>query len=160
MDTTIVALGDTVQMQTSTDPTWFSFSNVGSLASVIGLLLSVYIFLTARKINKYILITKRLPQLLRKIEIHSSSISSLLNSFDQSTSVIREELIRCSANLKSLRKKVARGERKPITSLMQAIDSSVNKEPLSKDAVRDIYLKLQYVKEAVKNLQQDLESER
>lgn len=160
MDTTIIAVRDTLHMPTSGDSSWLSFSNLGVVASVIGLFLSIYIFITARRINKYVLITKRLPQLLRKIETHSSSIANLMNNFDQSGDAIREELTRCSANLNSLRKKVARRERKPITSLVKRIESNVGKEPLPKEAIREIYLGLQFIKESLQNLQQDLELER
>ena len=136
------------------------FSFIGTIASIIGLLLSAYVFITARRINQFIFYNRRLPQLQRKIDVHASSISKYLNDFDSTKDSIRDEMIRCSANLKALRKRTPRQQKKIIDSLFSLISDSTDNNKLNKESARQVYLKLQYLIEDIQNLQKDYEMEK
>lgn len=154
-----------ISATTSTTPSFVvanadNISFLGTIASIIGLGLSGYVFYTARRINQYIFYSKRLPQLLRKINDHASSISKLLNNFDGSFDEMHNEITRCAANLKSLRKKVPRTQRKMINSLLTLTASfSLSSRDMKKESVREVYSKLIYIIEDIKNLQIDYQTE-
>jgi len=135
-------------------------SLTGTFASVFGFFLSCYVFYTAKRINRYILYSTRLPQLQREINTHASSIINLINSFDNSVDDIRAELIRCSANLKALRKKVPRAQKKTIDVLEALITSTASTSSLTKETARDIYLKLLFIAVDIQNLQKDFQVEK
>lgn len=142
----------------------YAFANevslIGTIASVIGLFLSIYIVLTARRINQFIFFNRRLPQLHKKIDAHASSISTLSNEFDVNKDSIRDEMIRCSANLKALRKRIPRTQRKLIDSLSHLISTAIDDSELNKESTNQIYLKLRYLIEDIQNLQKDYQMEK
>jgi hypothetical protein len=158
MNMIIVAVVDPAPIHVWSIWDWINLSNIGSWASIIGLILSIYIFVTAYRINNYIMFNERLPQLLANIEKYTSNISDMFNNFEPSTNAIREQLSRCSANLKSLKKKVNGDEKKLIASIVTSIEGNINLDQLSKPSIRRIYLDLRYLIEAVQNLQQDFRS--
>ena len=139
---------------------WLVTSRMGNVASILGFGLSAYIAYTARRINRFVLIHKRLPQLLRKLEKNSSTLSNLLNTFDQSVVDIQNELSRCSANLKSVKRKVHRPESASISKLIKLIGKSSGKNQISADSTREIHKQLLYVVEDLKNYQVDFQLER
>ncbi len=128
-----------------------------SFLGTAALCLSAYVFLTAKKINRYILYSKRLPQLLKKIQDHASSISKLLNNFEETADEIHNEISRCAANLKSLRKKVPRTQRKKIDSLLTTL--SMRSRDIGKESAREVYRTLLYIIEDIRNLQIDYQME-
>ena len=149
---------DSLEVTCVSWPDWLSLSTIGSLASILGIVLSGYIFHTAKKINKYVLVTRRLPMLLAKLERHSSRVAELLNTFDQSAGEIRIELVRCQASLESLLKKLKRSERAPVRALIASIKKEKEGTP-SKKAVYSIYTELLHRIEVMRELQRDFELE-
>ncbi len=134
-------------------------SIAGNIASVAGFCLSIYVVRTARNINKYVLFNIRLPQLNKEIRAHASSINSLIGTFDDSVDDLCDELSKCEANLKALRKKVPRAQKKTIASLITLISSNASNTKLTKEVARDIYRQLLHVIEDVKNLLKDYQVE-
>lgn len=139
---------------------WLTLSNIGSVASILGIGLSLYVVYNVREIRKSYLFTARAPALLKSLRTHSSNINDLLKEFDTSTEEIEAELARCSAIFESLTRKVGKHERKSISEVVQLISANKTLSVGSKKAVRDIYKELLKVEEAMSNLHKDKQWER
>ena len=139
---------------------WLTLSNIGSVASILGIGLSIYVIYNIREIRKSYLFTARAPALLKSLLTHSSNIKDMLKEFETSIAEIEAELARCSPVLESLRTKVGRQERKSIAEVVQLISANKTLSAGSKDAVWDIYKELLKLEEAMINLQKDKQWER
>ena len=139
---------------------WLTLSNIGSVASILGIGLSLYVVYNVREIRKSYLFTARAPALLKSLRTHSSNIKDMLKEFETSIEEIEAELARCSPVLESLRTKVGRQERKSISGVVQLISANKSLSMGSKDSVWDIYKELLKVEEAMINLQKDKQWER
>ena len=75
---------------------WLTLSNIGNVASILGIGLSLYVIYNVREIRKSYLFTARAPALLKSLRTHSSNIKDLLKEFETSIEEIETELARCS----------------------------------------------------------------
>ena len=82
---------------------WLTLSNIGSVASILGIGLSLYVIYNVREIRKSYLFTARAPALVKSLRAHSSRIKDLLEEFGTSIEEIEAELARCSPILESLK---------------------------------------------------------
>lgn len=139
---------------------WFTFSNVGNGASILGIGLSLYVIYNVREIRKSYLFTARAPALLRSLHARSSNINDLRKEFLPSIEMIEAELARCLPILESLKRKVGRQERKSISEVIKLITANKTLSAGSKNEVRDIYKELIKVEEAMRNLHKDKQWER
>lgn len=139
---------------------WLTLSNIGNVASILGIGLSLYVIYNVREIRKSYLFAARAPDLLKRLRSHSSKIKDLLKEFETSIEEIEAELAKCSPVLDSLRTKVGRQERKSISKAVQLISANKSLSAGSKNAVWDIYKELLKVEEAMRNLHKDKQWER
>lgn len=139
---------------------WLTLSNIASVASILGIGLSLYLIYNVREIRKSYLFTARAPALLRSLHARSSNINDLLKKFATSIEKIEAELARCLPILESLKKKVGRQERKSISEVVQLITANKTLSAGSKNAVAEIYKELLKVEEAMRNLHKDKQWER
>lgn len=137
---------------------WLSI--IGSVASIVGIGLSIYVIYNLRQIRKSYIFTARAPDLVKALRSHSSKIKDLLNEFETSIDEIEAELARCSPVLESLRTKVGRQERRSISDVVRLISANKTLSAGSKNAVWDIYKELLKVEEEMRNLQKDKQWER
>jgi hypothetical protein len=80
-----------------------TFSDVGSMASIISLIFTVLVLIDVRRLRSYYLFTGRVPVLTQKLDQHQLKIEEYLNDFDKSISLIWLELAKVEVVLKSLR---------------------------------------------------------
>ena len=139
---------------------WLTLSNIGNVASILGIGLSIYLIYNVREIRKSYLFAARAPDLLKRLRSHSSKIKDLLQAFDVSKHEIEAEFARCSPILESLKRKVGRQERKSISAVVQIIAAKKSLFAVPKDAVWDMYTELLRVEEELSNLQKDKQWER
>ena len=139
---------------------WLTLSNMGSLASILGIGLSLYVGYNVREIRQSYLFTARAPALLRSLHTRSSNIKNLLKEFEISIEEIGAELARCSPILESLKRKVGRHERRSISAVIQLIASNKTLSAESQNTVWDIYKELLRVEEELSNLHKDKQWER
>jgi hypothetical protein len=139
---------------------WLTLSNIGNVASILGIGLSLYVIYNVREIRKSYLFTARAPALHKSLRTHSSNINDLLKEFETSIEEIEAEIAWCLPILESLKRKVGRHERKSISEVVQLISANKTLSGGSKNAVRDIYKELLKVEEAIRNLQKDKQWER
>ena len=131
------------------------FINSGSIASIVSLFLTIFIFFGIRKIKRFYIFTGRVPEVVESLDKIASNISKHLNDYEESQPLIRLELAKAEVSLKSLRKKIGKREhRKPINTLIKTINkykpNSENQEDL-----RDIYLDLYKIVSQIEELQKD-----
>lgn len=139
---------------------WFTFSNIGNVASILGVCLSLYLIYNVREIRKSYLFTARAPALLKSLRAHSSNIKDLLKEFETSIEEIEAELARCLPTLESLENKVGRHERRSISVVIRQIASNKSLSKESKNTVWSIYKGLLKIEEELRNLHKDRQWER
>ena len=134
---------------------WLTLSNIGSVASILGIGLSLYVVYNVREIRKSYLFAARAPDLLKRLRSHSAKINELLEEFDASIAEIEAELARCSSILESLGAKVSRHERRSISLVIRQINLNKTLSIESRDVVWEIYKELLKVDEEMTNLLKD-----
>ena len=90
--------------------TWFveHLSHLGSLASILGLVITLGVFFKIRRLYAALLFLDRVPQHIEQLRAHRQNLTEQLENFDESLTEIRVELAECEANLKSLKLKLLR----------------------------------------------------
>jgi len=134
---------------------WLSIA--GNVSSILGLLVTLVVFVKLRHIHRSFLFQARLPDLRKKIAGHRSTISRLLSTFADSAHEIETEIHRCHANLQSLRRKLGRVHAGSVRNLLkQTREATKGPGSPSRDKVRQIYLSLVLLEEELENLSRDI----
>lgn len=128
--------------------------NIGSIASVIGMLASVYVLINLRIIKKKFLFKARIPDLIKSLKAHTKIISHNLHAFSRATRELETELSRCMATLNNLKNKVDRNIKQSTNQLVRKIQK--RKKPLEKDEMWEIYNELQELIDLLDHLQKDI----
>ena len=129
---------------------------VGSLCSITALALTIGIFVKLRRINRDFLFQARFPTLKKNLASHRSMLSTLLNTFPNSSGEIAVELQKLVATLKSLISKVDRARRASTKDLLKRTQMlSCSSLPASQKQVRDLYLGIVLVEEELANFCED-----
>lgn len=133
------------------------FTRLGSISSIIGLLLTILIFYRLRRIHRNFLFQARIPDLKRKIKQHRSKLSTFLNTYDDSVDQIEIELKKCQSNLGSLKPKVERSLRGQIKRIVRHIKNiSRSSSHPSKEEIRIVYRSLVFIEQELENLSEDI----
>lgn len=83
-------------------------SVLGTFASIISFLMTIYVTYSILKIRKFYIFNTRVPEIICQLETLSSEISAQLNTFDEINTTVSEILAKVEANLASLSRKVDR----------------------------------------------------
>ena len=134
---------------------WFNLEHIGSFASIVGLGLTVYVFMGVRKIKQEFLFKARLPSLLKKIQGHASTISSELPKLPESKNVITEELAIAQVNIQSLENKSSGSMRSSLKKLRIEIENIRKDNDIKKDGIRAIYLDMNMIIQEISNIRED-----
>ena len=134
---------------------WLNLERLGSLASIIGLVLTIYVFFGVRKIKQDFLFRVRLPSLLKKIQKHASTISIGLSDFPKSKNAIIEEFAIAEVNIQSLENKSSGAIRSSLKQLRLNIEKLRKTEYIEKDSIRATYLQMNMVIQEITNIQED-----
>ena len=84
---------------------WISLTSLAEIASILGFLLSLYVAKNVYNVNRYIFISRRLPQYINKPDTYASSILDLSNNFPDTKEEIIDEVSKCSTDFKTIIKK-------------------------------------------------------
>jgi hypothetical protein len=134
-------------------------SDIGTVSSIIGLLLTVIVFINIRKIKNFYLFRARVPELIDKLSVHSSNIASYQYESSDSLQNIPLELAKAEVVLQSLEKKLKGQTRISVQELLKIVrefDVSNN----TRDDLWNIYVGMMKVIEQIKDIQEDLRWER
>lgn len=138
--------------------TWFyeRLSDLGSIASIIGLVITLVVFYRIRKLETRFLFTARVPEYIRQLNGQNSYLYELLQNFDGSLREIQVELAICEATLKSLKPKLHSETRKSVIKLTKRISQqreSVTRQ--SENQIWKIHFELNKVLQELIHLQED-----
>lgn len=130
----------------------------GSLSSIVGLFVSVWVLIRVGSISRGYLFRARLPDLRRKLRGHSSTISTLLSDYPDSWGEIQVELQRCEATLRSLAGKLDRAGRARVRTI-EADTARVSGTAAAppREEVRGVYRSLAGLEQEIDNLIKDIE---
>ena len=103
-----------------------SITDIGSVASILGFLLTILIFLSLRSIRRFYVFTARVPELLSKLKKHAGEISKYQRNFSDSQQEIDLELKTAEVVLKSLKKKVGRQTKYSINKVLKTFNTYNN----------------------------------
>lgn len=134
-------------------------SGFGSIASTIGVILTIFVLLSLRKIRSQYIFAARVPELIEKLSDLASDISECMNDFDTFIPQISLDLGEAEVVLKSLRKKLRRKSRKSIDQLLKNMDD-YNANTGDSDKLWGVYVDMSKVIAEVKDIQEDLKWER
>jgi len=135
-----------------------SITDIGSVASILGFLLTILIFLSLRSIRRFYVFTARVPELLSKLKKHAGEISKYQKEFSDSQQGIELELSRAEVVLKSLKKKVSRQTKSSINNVLKTV-KTYNSFNDSK-RLREVYIEIIKLIDEIEELQSDLKWER
>lgn len=94
-------------------PEWLSdINNLGSAASIIGLIVTIFIFIEARSIRKSFLRKARLPELNKDLAKAASEISVHIKTWESNKEPALEKFSHAKALLENIRKKLPENERR------------------------------------------------
>jgi len=138
-----------------------TFTDIGTIASISGLLLTILIFFLIRKIKSVYIFKGRVPGLSKKLQDIASGIANDLNDYESSITSIDKRVTLCEVVLKSLKEKLQGSIKKDIKSLIKKIGNYQNsKDYETEEHIRDIYLNILKISEEIKELQEDDKWER
>ncbi|GEM_PF-1848036 len=145
-------------VQSTKDLSNNTFSYIGSIASIIGFLISAWVLFKIRIIESHFLFKVRFPTLKRQVGKHSATISRHLNSFPDSANEIEIELKKCQADLKNLKSKLNGSSKTSVKEILK----NINKLPsplneYSKQSIREVHLSLVLLEQDLDNLKEDLQ---
>lgn len=96
-------------------PEWLSDINTfGSAASIIGLIVTIFLFIEARSIRKSFLRRARLPELNKDLAKAASEISVHIKAWESNKEPALEKFSHAKALLENIRKKLPEDERRMV----------------------------------------------
>lgn len=132
-----------IHNQTACDTltTWLNEVNTwGSIASIIGLLVTIKVALSIKDIRSRAALKGRLPAYIKDIRAAAKNLSSLLNSDDLDISSAELILRKLFSSLKSLRKKSSKDLKSSSTTLFNKIKKmKSNQTEITKANIRTAY---------------------
>ncbi len=132
-----------------------TLSDLGNAASIIGLLLTIMIFINLRNIKRFYIFTARVPELLEKMRQHAGKISSYQEDFSNSGQEIELELAGAEITLKSLKGKVSRRTKSSIKRVLKAV-KNYDRTEKDQDKLWAVYVEIHKLIAEVQELQSDL----
>lgn len=139
----------------------FSSPSITALANVItiiGIFVTVSVFLDVRRIKKFYIFTGRITDLSKSLKQHSSKISEYLNDFDGFLPQILEELTRAEVVVKSLERKTNGQLKQSVGKLHKSI-LSYSSQQQNQDGLRSIYLAMIKIQDEIADYRKDQEWE-
>lgn len=136
-----------------------SLSDAGDVASIIGLLLTFFIYFNLRSIKRFYVFRARVPELLERLIDQSSKIASYQQDFSNSLQGIDVEVAQVEITLKSLKQKLNGSVRASVVRVLKQLERYENQTKTS-DNLWHLYIDLQKLIAEVHELQSDLKWER
>jgi len=132
------------------------------IATIIGLLLTVYIFVTLRNIKNLYLFKARMPEQLEKLNKHISDINKYYSDFEGSYEIIEVELAKSEVLLEWFRNRIKGVSNKTdIKNLLTKISNiRSNNIKGQKNRVWEVYVNMSKLSEALESYRKDQKWER
>ena len=130
-------------------PLWIQ--NISIISSVIGLVVTVFLFIEAREIKKSFIRKARLPDLNNELNSISSKLNDILNNWDKKDFMV--ELGKLRGMLEQGKAKLHNDDKEAVGSLLKSLEV-VNSE-LSEDQAWELYTNFQYVTSRLQQTEKD-----
>lgn len=132
-------------------------NSIGSVVSIIGLILTIYVLISLKKLRNEFAFKGRIPRLQKRLQKHTSMLSTLLQNYENSVQDIDQEIGLAMVDIKSIQKKVTGDVKKSTNALIKEIKNyQSKKENKTEDDVRNIYVKCNTLILEIQNLREDL----
>jgi hypothetical protein len=129
-------------------------SYIGSVASVLGVFISIYLLWALKRIKNHFLLKVRIPELIDSLSDYANNLSNALQKHDQKIKEIEEILNKCEPVLKNLHLKVSGLAKRETKTLLKKMKK--RKKPVNKDAAYDLYDNIQALIQTLKELKKDI----
>lgn len=136
-----------------------SLSQLDSYASIIGLLITIYVALSLRSIRRTYIFRVRAPEFIRVLTKHASTLVSFGNDFDNSKEKINVQLAISDVKLRYMQRRMRRGEAKRTIKQLRILMKTFTQNEGNRDQFYLIYTQMQRVVAEVKELQKELDLE-
>jgi hypothetical protein len=137
----------------------YSLNEIAGLASILGLILTIFVFFNVRNIQNYYKKRIRLPQLLSKIGLNTNNITEYLNDYSGNINSILVELGKTESNLKTLNKNCNQNIKSECNRVIKNIKRTTIKD-VTEEKIRSIHVSLHKIIESTINFQEDLNWEK
>ncbi len=96
-------------------PVWLTnLNDIGSISSILGVIVTVFLFIEARSIRNTFLVKARLPELIKELTKEKSLLSKNIKTWKQNKNPAIENLLKIKALLDNSQSKLQRPERKKV----------------------------------------------
>ncbi len=103
-------------------PDWLTDINkIGSISSIVGLIVTVFLFAEARRIKNSFLRRARLPEVNRELIKLSSNLSDRLKDWENSKTLAIETFSQIKALLENIKPKLPSEEKKKVAEYLQQL---------------------------------------
>ncbi len=126
-----------------------TLADAGNLASVAGLLISMYVGFVALTVRRYYFRTNRIPILLIRITEFRSKLGLPIFGTNSTNINISQGHASCAADLKSLKAKVRWRDRAPIREAIKLLETV--KPVTDRDQAHNIHAKLELIETTIGN---------
>jgi hypothetical protein len=135
-----------------------TLSNIADVASLISLIVSVYVAFSLRAIKKDYIFRLRAPDFMKALRKHASVLSDYGNDFENSIQEICDELVRVDVKLRSMKDRMRGASKRSVKQLRSAI-RSYNLDSNNQQKFRLIYRGIQGVLVEVEESREELNLE-
>lgn len=136
-----------------------TLSDWGSVASITGLAVTIWVVWTVRNIRNYYVVRTRVPDLAKRLRKHAVNLSEYLNDLPTFAHPAAAELALLEATLGSIKGKLGGDPKKTVKRLLKTVRDA-RSAPVLEEPTRAIYVELVKANEQIKQLQEDLTWER
>lgn len=143
-------------------PEWLTDLNkIGSISSVLGLIVTVFLFIEARKIRNSFLRRARLPEINKELSKATSKVSNHLKNWDADKTPALEALSNVKALLENIKPKLPAEEKRKVGVYLDrlqpkkylVIKTSVSE--LNEEAAWELYTELSGLVTSLQQLAKD-----
>ncbi len=130
-------------------------SDWGSLASILGLVLTGWALWEVLKLRRFYEARVRVPKLLAELSQRKSALANYLNDLPNSEDRANEELVQIESTLKALEPKLRGEAKRSVGNLLSRLRAQ-GRAP-DEEGIKRTYLSVVAVIQEIKNLQEDRE---
>ena len=136
-------------------------SDIGTVSSFVGLFVTIFLLMEARKIRKSFLRRARLPTITREMSKTTSDISSSLKTWSKDKNSALEQFAKLKGLLENIKPKLPSEEKKQINELLNKLQPKrywlfkSNLSELTEDMAWDLYTDLNTVVTSLEQLVKD-----
>ena len=133
-------------------PAWIT--DTASIVSIIGFIVTCFLFIEARKIRESFLRKVRIPEIVNDLERIFSDLSSDLKSYSDNRRSAHEKIMRATALLESILPKLSSNDTEKINLFITNSRQSINESP-NEDCFWTVYSELSGVITYLQQLAKD-----